>query len=269
MFDLPFGINCDEVAVNPVLPLPLHYLWAHDSAVPIMAGYTSGESIMFFNDNKKEAVDNYNRNLPEYTKLLSGFKELTPAENDDLLKDVKNRYFDGQAISRDKVDSFLRLMTDIYIGIPTKLFIEDRVKRTSMYTYFYRFKYVGNEKSLTELRSKRLVNEATNGDELPYLFYLPSCKVDNPEPPAIGTKDRVVMERMTTMWTNFAKTGHPALRRNDLIKTAWKVAAKNELNILEIGEECELIVTEPHVLTTKEKFTITAESNEEIINTSE
>lgn len=40
-----------------------------------------------------------------------------------------------------------------------------------------------------------------------YLFYMPKCKIDDPKPPAIGTKDRKILEILTRMWTNFAKIG--------------------------------------------------------------
>lgn len=48
---------------------------------------------------------------------------------------------------------------------------------------------------------------ASHVDDIAYLLYLPRCKTENPNPPAVGTKDRITLERMTRMWTNFAKTG--------------------------------------------------------------
>lgn len=48
---------------------------------------------------------------------------------------------------------------------------------------------------------------AAHTDDAPYLIYSPKYKVYEPNPPVIGTKDRITMERMTRMWTNFAKTG--------------------------------------------------------------
>lgn len=48
---------------------------------------------------------------------------------------------------------------------------------------------------------------ASHTDDVTYLLYLPKCKTENPDPPAIGTKDRITLERMTRMWTNFARTG--------------------------------------------------------------
>lgn len=48
---------------------------------------------------------------------------------------------------------------------------------------------------------------ASHVDDIAYLLYLPRCKTDNPDPPTVGTKDRITLERMTRMWTNFARTG--------------------------------------------------------------
>jgi len=48
---------------------------------------------------------------------------------------------------------------------------------------------------------------ATHGDETSYLFYKSQYKINDPEPPAKRTKDRKIMEALTTMWSNFADTG--------------------------------------------------------------
>lgn len=52
-----------------------------------------------------------------------------------------------------------------------------------------------------------IVLGASHVDELSYLFYTPLYKTDSPDPPAEGTRDRMMIERMVRLWTNFAKTG--------------------------------------------------------------
>lgn len=53
-----------------------------------------------------------------------------------------------------------------------------------------------------------IVLGASHVDDVAYIFYLTACKTEEDrDAPAIGSKDRITIERLTTMWTNFAKTG--------------------------------------------------------------
>ncbi|XP_076618774.1 esterase E4-like [Colletes latitarsis] len=248
LYELPFGVSYDGMADDPVLPLPIEQLYSNDNSIPIMAGYLPYECSMFCNANGEERMEIYNNYLPEYVKVLGKLEKLGPVELEELLKTVKDWYFDGQPISIKKLDMFIYFQTYVFFIAPLKLYLRDRLKRTSTPTYVYRFSYVGNENTFTDLRCKRLVNGASHMDELAYLFYSPICKAKNREPPANGTKDRIILERLTTMWTNFARTGNPTTCHDDFVKTSWKPATKDNFYCLDIGEESELVTKEPELL---------------------
>ncbi|XP_043263039.1 esterase FE4-like [Colletes gigas] len=241
IFNMPFGVNYDEIAENPVLPAPIEQLWSNDINIPIMSGLVSYEGIMFFYEQGIDAIKTYNYYLPEYVKILGDLKNLGPTEIEELFQCIKDRYFNGKPITTDKLLRFMHFITDIYFGIPLKLYIEDRVKRTSTPNYVYRFSYFGKERTFTDLRIKRHIKGASHMDELAYLFYSPLCKAENPEPPASGTTDRIIIERLTTLWTNFAKTGNPTPSDDNVIKTSWKSTTKDEFHYLAIDEELELL----------------------------
>lgn len=48
---------------------------------------------------------------------------------------------------------------------------------------------------------------ASHFDELPHLFTMKFCETMGVEPLEKGTTPYTIMEQMTEMWTNFAKTG--------------------------------------------------------------
>ncbi|XP_076170782.1 esterase E4-like [Ptiloglossa arizonensis] len=246
-FDIPFGLNIDDVADNPVLPQSIEQLCLNESNIPIMIGTLPYETLMFLNDNLAEVVKSYNLYLHEYVKILGNMKGYSHAEVNELFQMVKERYLNGQPISIEKIDEFLYLMTDIYFSIPIKLYAEDRVKRTSMPIYYYLFSYVGEEKTFTDLLQKRIFKGASHMDDLTYLFYMPLCKLGQPDPPAYGTKDRLIMERLTTMWTNFARTGNPTPHHDDFVETTWISMTKDQFNYLKIDETSEMLTMEPHL----------------------
>ncbi|KZC12051.1 Esterase E4 [Dufourea novaeangliae] len=247
-FCLPFGLNIDDIADNPVLPLPIEELLMNDVNIPIVVGYSSHESLMFIKDKSQKTMKHFDTYLLAHVKQLAMLKKLSPEDTETLLKTVRDSYFDGQSITTDKVDGLVRLIGDIYFGIPAKLYVEDRVKRTNAPTYFYVYSYVGTQKTHTDLLVERVTKGASHVDEMAYLFYLPPAKIGDPEPPAVGTKDRTISERITTLWTNVGKTGNPTPSLDDYIKIIWEPASKDKLQYLDIGEESQLLPVEPHIL---------------------
>ncbi|XP_029047238.2 esterase FE4-like [Osmia bicornis bicornis] len=247
-FHLPFAPNTDEIAEDSVLPLPIDKLLSTDVDIPVMIGYTSHEFIMFFKDKSQAAMNIYNQFLPQHVKNLAALRNLGPEETEELLKTVKEKYFNNEPIGEDNIDKLVEFIGDVYFGYPAKLCAEDRVKRTSAPTYLYRYSYVGNEKTATDLLVKRLVTGASHVDEVSYLFYLPLCKTENPDPPAPGSEDRTTMERMTTMWSNFARTSNPTPVHDDCIQTTWEPVTKDKLCYLDIGDELQLLTFSSHIL---------------------
>lgn len=200
-------------------------------------------------DISEKSLTTYNEYLPSHVKALGSLKKLEDAEIKNLFNAVKDRYFGGKLIDKEKLYGLSNFMTDTFFGIPAMLTLEDRVKRLTAPNYFCKFSYIGNEKTSTDLLVTRHISGeavflfffnlllshsyrgmlflikskicnfyikilknfkslgASHVDDIAYLLYLPRCKTENPNPPAVGTKDRITLERMTRMWTNFAKTG--------------------------------------------------------------
>ena len=53
-----------------------------------------------------------------------------------------------------------------------------------------------------------------------------------------GDPENVMVEKMTTMWTNFAKTGEPIPKNNNLFKgVTWSTLTLKGKEYLEIGEK--------------------------------
>ncbi|CAK9831424.1 Esterase FE4 [Anthophora retusa] len=247
-YHLGFGLNSDVLADDPVLPRPLEEYLANELDIPVIIGCTSHEFVMFLKNNSEVTMNIHNQYLPLHVKNLAAVKKLGTAEIQKLTNRAKRWYFDGKPISTKNIASFIEFMTDVYFSVPAKVLLEKRIKQMSSPTYFYRYSYVGKEKAHTDLLIKRLIHGASHVDEIPYLFYLPLCKTEKQDPPAIGTKDRITLERMTRLWANFAKTGDPTSVQDEYIQTTWKPATVNEPCYLDIGEELKLLPTKPHIL---------------------
>ncbi|XP_076623106.1 esterase FE4-like [Colletes latitarsis] len=247
-YDLIFGINIDEVAENPVLPLPFEQLYSNAYDIPILLGHTTHEFILFLADKSQRRLNICEEYLPLYARKLGQLNKIKPEETEEFVKTIKNWYFKGRPISESNIFELLDLMSDLYFVLGIKVFIENRVKSTSSPTYYYNYSYVGNEKALTDLLIKRFVIGASHQDDVSYLLYNPHYKTENPSPPAEGTKDRVIMERLTKMWSNFAKTGNPTSCYDGFIETTWEPATEDKICYLNIDEELKMVAMKPHIL---------------------
>ncbi|XP_076286573.1 esterase FE4-like isoform X2 [Lasioglossum baleicum] len=243
-FDIPFGLNTDEMAENPVLPFPLEEMLTKEARVPVIVGYASHEFLMFANEASTKKPTEF---LNFQMKRLASLMNLGPDESNKLFKAIENTYFDGK-IGPEKIDQLVRFVSDVYFGIPAKLYVQDRVKRTSAPTYFYVYTYVGNQKTYTDMFADRIVKGASHTDEMAYLLYLCPLKLEDPEPPAIGTKDRATLERLTRMWTNFGKTGNPTSSLDEYVKDIWEPATEDKIKYLDISDEPALLSMKSNIL---------------------
>ncbi|KAJ8724757.1 hypothetical protein PYW07_015715 [Mythimna separata] len=53
-------------------------------------------------------------------------------------------------------------------------------------------------------------------------------------------KDEVIIERMTTMWTNFAKFSDPTPQTTDLLPVKWVPLTKDAYTYMHIDDELSL-----------------------------
>ncbi|KAF3430274.1 hypothetical protein E2986_03302 [Frieseomelitta varia] len=192
-------------------------------------------------DKSEKTMAEINRYLYTHVNNLRSSMKLEDAEVEKLFEMIKDQYFDGKPVTEETLLNFSKLFSLIYFGIPALTLLKDRVKRTTAPNYICVFSYVGNEKTSTDRLVKRQISGASHVDEIAYLLYLPKCKIENPDPPAIGTKDRITLERITRMWTNFAKTGDPTSVKDEYVNVTWKPATSKELCQLKIGDELQLL----------------------------
>ena len=78
------------------------------------------------------------------------------------------------------------------------------------------------------------ISGVVHHDDLQYLFYMsfifPYFKEGDPE--------NVMVEKMTAMWANFAKTGEPIPKDNDLFKEiTWSTLTPKGKEYLDIGDK--------------------------------
>lgn len=122
---------------------------------------------LLFSDISEKSLSIYNEYLPTHVKTLGTLKKLGDEEIKNLFNVVKDRYFEGKPIDKEKLYGLSNFMTDTFFGIPAILMLEDRVKRLTAPNYFCKFSYIGNEKTSTDL----LVTRHISGEAVIFLFF--------------------------------------------------------------------------------------------------
>ncbi|KAJ8867451.1 hypothetical protein PR048_031253 [Dryococelus australis] len=119
------------------------------------------------------------------------------------------------------------LGTDAFFIQGMRRSIHHRLKTSPTPIYVFQFSYVGNI-SLSEFCNYDYPFEgAAHTDDLCYLFWM--HRIDA----TLSSTDRTVRDRMTTMWTNFAKTGNPNGHHGHLGMT-WEPVTKTSMKYLNI-----------------------------------
>lgn len=117
-----------------------------------------------------------------------------------ISNEIKEFYFGKEEIHKKTLLNMSEVYTDTYFGVPEILETE-LLCENDCTVYNYLFKYSGSRNVVKMVNGYYSEEGAAHGDDFFYLF---DAKV---WPFWITKNDHLTINRMTTMWTNFAKYG--------------------------------------------------------------
>ncbi|XP_014362171.2 esterase FE4 [Papilio machaon] len=179
--------------------------------VPFMSGFCTREGLLMIPFNPQK-IENISSTKSFVSELPFNF-DIT--EKDELDKKLKLVYLEGEKTHKDDDYYAIDFLTDVdFLGgvyVATSL-----IAKKNSPVYFYEFSYDGN---LNYFKKTRNIDRggACHGDDGGYLI-----KCDIFKEAEISETDKLVRERMSTMWTNFAKFGNPTPTVDDIITTKWE-----------------------------------------------
>ncbi|XP_023941601.1 esterase FE4 [Bicyclus anynana] len=194
--------------------------------VPVMLGVCNEEGLLFaaLENDTTLATMSVEKSLPKNLHI--------PKEEDrkEIGKRLHNLYLGKEAISHDNLANLSRLEGELHITHPSLEETELYLKTNDKPVYSYVFSYDGwrNILKLTMARLLKHVPGATHADELFYIFsqnIIPSFF------------ENEMIDRMTTMWTNFAKHGDPTPVVTDLLPVKWHPLDRSNPQSLVIDKE--------------------------------
>ncbi|XP_072938835.1 esterase FE4-like [Epargyreus clarus] len=194
----------------------------------IIIGFNNKEGIKwaerYDHDGLKELNNDFSKIIP-YNLLFANEEEKLA-----FVAAVKEFYFKNQTIGRNDYDPMIDYFSDSIIMYPltamTKYFL-----RANMSVYNYYFQYDCNRNRAKQKTKLASIPGSTHGDELGYTFDSDEYSERPPTP-----NDATVIDVMTSLWSNVAKTGNPS---TDTIK--WIPSNIKDLKFLSIDKKVEMI----------------------------
>ncbi|KAI4468874.1 carboxylesterase [Holotrichia oblita] len=156
-----------------------------------------------------------------------------------LLQKIYDFYFDGaEPTLQNNELSLINLFTDIWFGYPSIRTASEHVKTAKNSIYFYRFS-ADTQLNVYKRKDPTVANYsgAAHGDELGYLFSTSFHDYLIPEITPDSVEDKAI-DRITTLWTNFAKYGNPT--PDDFNEFKWEPITNDTFNYIDFGTDATI-----------------------------
>ncbi|VVC87370.1 unnamed protein product [Leptidea sinapis] len=216
---------------------PLNHNNDKIKTTPIMSGYNNNEMLM---SHVRKTTEDFENSNVFYEKL-----KVFNLKNFDKLVSIMRRYYIGdEKMTRRVRWEIIDFDSDLSYAYPVQRSIDKFLEHSESMLFHYIFTYNGN-RNFVKSRANITEGGAAHADELGYLFDMVFFD-GNPD-----GEDNLVLERMTTMWTNFAKYGDPTPTTSELLPVRWRAAQRDALHCLQIDStlsSCKRPNHRPHAL---------------------
>lgn len=194
-------VPCVEKNIPGVVPFlldtPFNLLLKGEyNKVPIIMGYNNAEGLMFLGKENDTTISKMNpyKALPRDLEFSSEEDKIRTAEK------LQQLYMGDKKVSKDNLVKFSRFVGDSSIVYPVTATIDVLLRISKIPIYAYKFSYDGSMNLAKFFFGFRHVPGATHADDLFYMFK-PAITIVN------SFFETKMVQKITTMWTNFAKTG--------------------------------------------------------------
>ncbi|GBP32971.1 Venom carboxylesterase-6 [Eumeta japonica] len=198
------------------------------SSFPILSGFNSREGLETFYF-LTQTPNYFETERKTFKAKLEDYFTFNTEELERAERLVHQFYIGDKPIDNDVVDEMIEFNSDFTFIYPLQRSTSYHLSRNDYPVYQYMFSYVGDR---NYMKYRRNITEpgASHADEIGYLFDQ-SYITDE-----IMPWDQVMIDRMTTMWTNFAKQGDPTPNIDDIITVKWENTKQNARRFLIIDD---------------------------------
>ncbi|XP_026759337.2 cholinesterase 2-like [Galleria mellonella] len=189
---------------------PIHVTTDNVKNIPILIGYNNDE--MLYQYGIKEP--NFFKNANLFKELLETGFHFESVYLKEMEEIVRHFYLGDEVMSEKLQDNITHFASDFRFIHPSERTIQKYINNGATKVFLYLFSYNGQRNYAKKIFNISTGN-AAHSDEIGYLF---DVSLFEQEP---TSEDQLVIDRITTLWTNFAKYGDPTPELTDLIPVKW------------------------------------------------
>ncbi|KAH9642995.1 hypothetical protein HF086_013556 [Spodoptera exigua] len=228
--DSPSTIPCVEKKMEGFEQFLTEYTMDIESTklrnVSVILGVTSNEMFMGYGT----ADDDFFRDF-DFTVLKTALD--LGEKFEEAVEDIRHFYIGDEDTSEKFKDEITNFSSDVLFNHPTEKMSKRLLELGAKSVFRYIFSYSGG-RNVIKIRLNLNGTGAVHADELGYLFDSGELTGD------ISPEDQLMIDRMTTMWTNFAKYGDPTPSTSELIPAKWEPITKNTHPYLNLDSDLTL-----------------------------
>ncbi|XP_014603712.1 PREDICTED: venom carboxylesterase-6 [Polistes canadensis] len=192
--------------------------------IPWMTGITSEEGSLkvpsLYTKSKGELIKRMNDEFANIAPVTLLHGETCPDYlHDKISLAIREFYFQGNPIDNSTRMQVVDMYSDAWFNHGARTAIRDYFKTQSSPIYFYYFAYKGSVSFSKIFGDDSADYGVTHADDLHYLFPVGEQLFKEISP---SKEDQKMIDTMTSLWFNFAKTGNPTPEITNIITEKWK-----------------------------------------------
>ncbi|KAI4500883.1 hypothetical protein M0802_004094 [Mischocyttarus mexicanus] len=205
--------------------------------IPWMTGITSEEGSLrvpsLYARSNGELIKKMNDEFSHVAPLTLLHGETCPAHvHDKISLAIREFYFQGNPIDNSTRMRVVDMYSDAWFNHGARTAIRDYFRTQSSPIYFYYFAYKGSCSFSKIFGDDSLDYGVTHADDLHYLFPVGDQLFKDVIP---SKEDHKMIDIMTTLWFNFAKTGNPTPELTKIVTEKWKPVRTEALEYFHIS----------------------------------
>ncbi|KAJ8714215.1 hypothetical protein PYW08_007835 [Mythimna loreyi] len=206
---------------------PMNLVSPKVSNTPIIIGNTDNEIAFMYENADADFLSNYNFDL---VTLAFDFGD----NLEDALSNVRHFYIGDEKASENVKDEITDFASDFIYNHPTQRMAERFLDIGTKTVYRYVFSYSGDRNYFKSVRNLNSTG-AVHADEIGYQFDSDLFSGDT-----ITHEDQLMIDRLATLWTNFAKYGDPTPSTSELLPVKWEPITKTSQPYLSLDSDLTL-----------------------------
>ncbi|KAG8035023.1 hypothetical protein G9C98_005445 [Cotesia typhae] len=210
--------------------------------IPWITGFNSEEGTLkvagLYGLKEKGYVKQLNKNFVELAAITLLYEHTCPKESHkDVAQKIRKFYLGDKSIDESTKFQVIDMYSDAWFNVGADMAVRDHLNALSSPVYYYYLTYKGSSSFSRIFGAPQGDYGVSHADELQYLFPVgEQLFKDTP----LNEEDHKMIDVLTQLWFNFAKTGNPTPSITQQIPLKWKPVRTEALEYLLIPDSKNL-----------------------------